>query len=298
MTPPNKLTIDYIREQSFSRWGFILLEEEYKNNLTPMKFKDSKTGKVFKRSWASLISGKIGTTNVNDYQSDKNFFESYHNLGYILDMTEDEYLHAETQSGNKIFKLIHKDLKEPWFVKKGHFKTLAESHLNNTGRSMGETIIEQVLRFNNINFEAQKKVYIESTLNLFDFYLPEYHLYIEYDGKQHFIPIKRWGGEPGLKRRMIKDELKNRYVDECGEKILRIPYTASTTESIIEYLINTLKLSLKSPNISVVGIKKEVAEYYDTHTAFETENKFKLNRHTITRYYKQAYGSTKIRRHK
>lgn len=29
---------------------------------------------------------------------------------------------------------------------------------------------------------------------VFDFYLPDYNICIEYDGIQHFKPIEKWGG--------------------------------------------------------------------------------------------------------
>jgi very-short-patch-repair endonuclease len=32
-------------------------------------------------------------------------------------------------------------------------------------------------------------------INLIDFYLPDYNICIEYNGAQHYKPVKYWGGE-------------------------------------------------------------------------------------------------------
>jgi hypothetical protein len=48
---------------------------------------------------------------------------------------------------------------------------------------------------------------------------------IEYDGKQHFTAVKRWGGEKKLKRVQEIDIFKNRYCVTNNIKITRIPYT-------------------------------------------------------------------------
>lgn len=293
--PKNKLNIDYVRREALNRWGFVLIDLVYVNNAHKMAWLDTATGKTFTRSWSKLISGKVGATNVNNYEKDKNFFESYKGLGYKLDMTRDEYLSAPTQSGNKLFHLTHVDLEEPWDVKKGHFKLLAETHLNNSGKSTGELFIESLLKTNNVKFEEQKKAYINSNLNLFDFYLPEYNLYIEYDGKQHFLPIKQGGGEEGLKHRKLKDLEKDTYVKNTGAKILRIPYTVSNIEDIAKAVQDRLNIPIVVKKVKLSGLKAEVVKYYETHSAKETSAKFNICNGTISRYYKQSMGHAKYR---
>ena len=84
-----------------------------------------------------------------------------------------------------------------------------------------------------IQFDPQKK--FEGCTNLkvgrycrrlsFDFYLPELNAVIEYDGEQHFEPIKGRGGEEKFKKIQIYDEIKNKYCKDNGIKMIRIPYT-------------------------------------------------------------------------
>lgn len=63
----------------------------------------------------------------------------------------------------------------------------------------------------------------------FDFYLPDYNLFIEYDGEQHYMPINFGGwNEEELQLKFEKtqyyDKLKNQYCEDNNIGLLRIPY--------------------------------------------------------------------------
>jgi len=58
----------------------------------------------------------------------------------------------------------------------------------------------------------------------FDFYLPEYNLCIEFDGIQHFKPIKQFGGEKEYINCIKRDECKNEWCLENNIKLVRIKY--------------------------------------------------------------------------
>ena len=51
------------------------------------------------------------------------------------------------------------------------------------------------------------------------------HLFIEFDGKQHFVAQEHFGGEAQLKKQQANDQLKNEYCAQHGYPLLRIPYT-------------------------------------------------------------------------
>jgi very-short-patch-repair endonuclease len=100
-----------------------------------------------------------------------------------------------------------------------------------------------------IQFVRQKK--FEDCKNLkvgrycrrlpFDFYLPEFNTVIEYDGRQHFKPIEKRGGEESYKRIQINDEIKNKYCKDNGIKMIRIPYTVKF-DDILPLLKNELQI--------------------------------------------------------
>lgn len=59
----------------------------------------------------------------------------------------------------------------------------------------------------------------------FDFFIEKHNLLIEYDGQQHFKPIKQFGGEEYIKQLIIHDNTKNEYAITNKINLLRISYS-------------------------------------------------------------------------
>jgi very-short-patch-repair endonuclease len=102
--------------------------------------------------------------------------------------------------------------------------------------SAGEKLIEFWLNKNSIDYEKQKT--FDGCKNRrklrYDFYLPNQNVLIEYDGRQHFVSVKSFGGENGFKTTQINDKIKTEYAVNNGYNLLRIPYTEK--ESISDVL--------------------------------------------------------------
>ena len=66
----------------------------------------------------------------------------------------------------------------------------------------------------------------------FDFglYSPDGKLYtlLECQGKQHYIPVKKYGGTRQFKYQKMNDDLKKEYVKKQGIPLIEIPYTCNT----------------------------------------------------------------------
>lgn len=94
--------------------------------------------------------------------------------------------------------------------------------------SKGETKILKVLEKYNINYETQKIFEgLRSDKNVYlkyDFYLSEYNMCIEFDGDQHYRPIKYFGGYTYFIKQKIHDNKKDKYCEENNIYLLRIPY--------------------------------------------------------------------------
>lgn len=88
-------------------------------------------------------------------------------------------------------------------------------------RSLGEEEVEKALQNLGVEYETQKS--IGNALRA-DFYLPNYRAYIEYDGEQHYTPVKFWGGTERHDRLKFNDSVKNNYCKFLGFPLLRIPY--------------------------------------------------------------------------
>jgi len=123
--------------------------------------------------------------------------------------------------------------------KHGQFNQIPAGHLSGQGcpvcnESSGEKMIYNILTKYYINFETQKK--FKDCKNIrplpFDFYLPDYHALIEYDGIQHFKIIEFFG-EKSFIDTQCNDKIKNEYCLKKLIPLLRINYTDKNPEKII-----------------------------------------------------------------
>ena len=113
----------------------------------------------------------------------------------------------------------------------GIFEQTPSDHLSGYGckfcsESKGEMKIVKYLNENEINYVREKTFSgCRNKLPLhFDFYLPEKKILIEYDGQQHFIPVKYFGGEKNFKIGQMNDEIKNNFAKNNNIILLRINY--------------------------------------------------------------------------
>jgi hypothetical protein len=97
----------------------------------------------------------------------------------------------------------------------GEFKQRIDHHLAGAGcpvckESRGEREIKKILNGNNIEYVWQKrfKECRDKKPLPFDFYLPNENICIEFNGRQHYIPVEYWGGAENLIKQKIKDDIK------------------------------------------------------------------------------------------
>lgn len=73
----------------------------------------------------------------------------------------------------------------------------------------------------------------------YDYYLTDHNTVIEYDGEQHYKPVKLFGGKKSFERLKRYDAIKDKYCQDNGITMIRIPYYVN--EHIDDYLISQLK---------------------------------------------------------
>ena len=79
-----------------------------------------------------------------------------------------------------------------------------------------------------------------------DIFVHDFNLAIEYDGIQHFKPIKAWGGEEGLKKNIERDRIKE---EKCKENnVVLIRFTYKENDLLSE---NYVKSKLKKYGIDI-----------------------------------------------
>lgn len=101
-------------------------------------------------------------------------------------------------------------------------------------QSKGEFLIEQALKELKISYDKEhifQDCRNSKTNNVlrFDFYLPDYNICIEFDGRQHFIESMKteeyWWGQVDLTAIQERDKIKDRYCADNNILLYRIPYT-------------------------------------------------------------------------
>lgn len=105
--------------------------------------------------------------------------------------------------------------------------------------SRGEIKIHQILERNNVNFIEEYEFPDLKSPNgkplRFDFAVFDddnnLDFLIEYQGKQHYQAVSKFGGKTGLYQQQFNDNLKRKYCAEKGIILIEIPYTE-------EYYIN------------------------------------------------------------
>lgn len=175
--------------------------------------------------------------------------------GLVYQRNEDDFKKELYELTNGEYKLVgnYKTTKDKIIIK--HIKCNKEYYttpsliLKGYGRcpvceyrkSIGEDRISLFFDINKIQYNKEYKFDDCKYINKlpFDFYLPDYNLCIEFDGKQHFYPVEHFGGIKGLEDRKMKDNIKNKYCRDNGINILRIPYWD------IDYIENILEDELE-----------------------------------------------------
>lgn len=116
-------------------------------------------------------------------------------------------------------------------LKHGDFETYAYDHMrgkfgcNLCRESIGESRIHSFLTYENISFIREYKFKNSKSRFEYDFYLPDLNMLIEYDGEQHFKPVKVFGGEKQLIIQKKRDKLKTIMAETNKKHLIRIPYT-------------------------------------------------------------------------
>ena len=70
-----------------------------------------------------------------------------------------------------------------------------------------------------------------------DIYMPDMKVAFEYQGIQHYRPIKGWGGEKGFEELKCRDARKVSTCRQLGIRLIKVDYTDPLTESYVQTLL-------------------------------------------------------------
>lgn len=235
----SKTNEEFIEEVTTATNDYLVLSE-YKSTDNKVKFKHKTCGYEFYMTPHNFLSNgnRCPKCNGGVRKKTTDYFKSE-----VGELTKGEYSFLdEYQGNNSKSTFIHmKCLKE--------FQTTPDSFLRGTrcpycySTSTGEKGIENYLTKKNISFVKEKTfddLRFKRKLR-FDFYIPSLNLCIEYDGRQHFVPIDIWGGKDSLKENQLRDQMKNDYCQRNNINLLRINYKEKDIDSILKERITCMK---------------------------------------------------------
>lgn len=104
--------------------------------------------------------------------------------------------------------------------------------------------IAELLKSMQIPFEREKRFEscrLQRPLP-FDFYfqVEEVELLCEFDGHQHFLPIKSWGGQKVLSETQRRDRIKSAWATKNGYRLIRVPYTVEDVQEYVRAAIHNV----------------------------------------------------------
>ena len=227
-----KLTYEFVKKQ-FEKEGYELISDVYVNANTKLVTRCPKNH-MWKVTYGHFYSGK----RCGDCDKSKKL-----TYGFVKSQFDKEWY--------KLLSKTYINATSPLIIKcsSGHITSTMTWNSFQRGQRCfvcnqpkGEVEIAKILKKLNIRFIPQYRFDdCKYKYKLpFDFYLPDFNTCIEFDGKQHFIPVKYFGGEEGFKERKRRDELKNKYCKENDIKLIRIPY--NSFKDIKNILLKNLNL--------------------------------------------------------
>ena len=208
-----------------------LIQKECKECKTSFEVKDNKAGNkrmfcspscatTFKNKSRKAASSKITKQKHIDF------------VEKVIDKYDGEIEVLSMYTGwDKPIKLRCNECGKIWWKTMARETLRAKCTCNSVSR--GETIVTDYLLDKQIYFEREKSfddLVYQKPLR-YDFFLPEYNVLIEYDGKQHFKPIETFGGEEYLKETMLRDKLKNEYAKQKDMLLIRIKYDCNNIKA-------------------------------------------------------------------
>lgn len=129
-------------------------------------------------------------------------------------------------------------------VSKSNYCNRHENNVENPHRFIGEHTTRTILQRLNIKYSEQPTFLGCAAKNLlrFDFWIQNLNLLIEFDGEQHFMAVKHWGGVEGLQKRILYDSIKDEWCLTNDKFLLRISYRdINHIEDIIKSALDTIK---------------------------------------------------------
>ena len=136
----------------------------------------------------------------------------------------------------------------------GSFLQIPANHLSGQGcpkcRLVNQTRLYNKLKRSfldeEIIFEANNKTVSWLNTQRFDIYFPKYNIAVEYNGKQHYIPVEYFGGQLKFEIQQEQDELKRQKCKDNNCTLFEIKYDYNDED--YQELVNNIQEIINNYN--------------------------------------------------
>lgn len=228
-------TIDWVKKEALKKFGINIISDKYDSNLTRLNFYCLKHPNLLQtKSWAQMLNSQHPCSEcakelvIEKYKNTTSPTACRKNPDIFLKQMKQiygdkyEFLEQYKSSTSKI-KIRCNDCGKVFYAAPNH---LLEGHACGCTRSRGEEKIKLYLDKHNIRYIEQKRFedcYDKKPLS-YDFFVPQYNLLIEFQGRQHYYPTERFGGEQQFKIQKKHDRIKKNYAKKHNFNLLEISY--------------------------------------------------------------------------
>jgi hypothetical protein len=237
----------YVKENSES----ILLSEQYVNTKEKLRLK-CRCGEIFYKSFEKFKS-KSKTCKKCSYEDiSKSQLFSYDFVRKYIEskgcrLIDSDYINCESKISVECFCETNYSTTFTDFKNFNHIRCRKCTNQ----MSKGEILIEEYLNNSNLLFELQytfEDLKADNARHLLKFDFAIFNdnniTLVEFDGKQHYIPVDYFGGIDAFKVLQSNDARKNEYCTLNNINLIRIPYYEINN---IEKILNTT-LNLNQDN--------------------------------------------------
>jgi hypothetical protein len=239
--PENNMNREYFIKKSIKKWG-----DKYDYSLVEYKDSNSKVKIIYNDEiYEQTPSGHLYGAPENIRLSIRKTTEQFIKESNIIH--DNKYSYNNTNYVKNNIKVI---INCPLH---GDFKQNPLAHIQGSGcpncnESKGEKEISKFLDKNNFLYYRQHKFSdCKNKYQLpFDFYIPSIRTIIEFDGIQHFQPVKYFGGLKAYESVKINDKIKDEYCEEHYIELIRIRY--DNIDDVYRILWDNLAHKIKKTN--------------------------------------------------
>lgn len=245
-------TEEWIKKAKLIHPDFDYSKVIYKDNKTPVVIICKKHNEEFAVIPNNFIKDEINCPKCRA--------EYKHNL--YTKTTEQFIEDAKKIHGNKYIydkvNYINKDIPVTIICPEhGEFEQRPSVHLSGWGckkctlktQTKIYNILKQLFPNEEILFEVGEETVDWIEKLRFDIYFPKYNIAVEYDGQQHFMPVKIFGGEDNFVKTQKRDYIKNKLCSENNCKLFRIPYNIKKDEfkNILQQIKHEIEKDTREP---------------------------------------------------